>query len=200
MSMPALPKTRMKVPEFLAWTQRQPEGRNYELVDGEIIAMAGDNVRHNLVKLAIARALEDALRVARLPCTVFTDGVSVAINDETLRIPDASVQCEVPPDLNSTIIEAPLIVVEVVSPSSERDDIETKLIDYFSVASIRHYLIVFSEKRVVLHHQRNERGALDTRIAHPGDDIALNPPGITVSVAALLGPLPAGGASVEAGR
>ena len=55
------------------------------------------------------------------------------------------------------ILEAPLIVVEVVSPSSERDDSDAKLVDYFSVASIQHYLIVFSEKRVVVHHQRNGR-------------------------------------------
>jgi len=79
------------------------------------------------------------------------------------------------------------IVVEVVSPSSERDDTDTKLLDYFSVASVRHYLIVFSEKHAVVHHQRNEQGTLDTRIANDGD-IALNPPGLSVSVAALLGP------------
>ena len=85
------------------------------------------------------------------------------------------------------VIESPLIVVEVVSPSSERDDIAAKLVDYFSVASIRHYLIIFSEKRVVVHHQRNEHGTLDTRIVHDGD-IALSPPGMTGPVAALLGP------------
>jgi Uma2 family endonuclease len=88
-----------------------------------------------------------------------------------------------------------VIVVEVVSPSSERDDTEAKLVDYFSVASIRHYLIVFSEKRVVVHHRRNE-GEIATRIAHDGN-IALDPPGLTVAVSALLGPPPAGG--TEAG-
>jgi Uma2 family endonuclease len=89
-----------------------------------------------------------------------------------------------------------VIVVEVVSPSSERDDTEAKLVDYFEVASIRHYLIVFSEKRVVVHHHRRNEGEIATRIAHDGD-IVLNPPGLMVAVAALLGPPPARGA--EAG-
>ena len=52
----ALPKQRMKVPEFLAWAEAQPQGR-YELVNGEVLVMAPERVRHNLVKLAVARAL-----------------------------------------------------------------------------------------------------------------------------------------------
>ena len=194
MNAPVLPKARMKVDEFLAWSARQPDDR-YELVDGEVVAMTRDTVRHNLTKLAACRALDDAVRSARLPCVVFIDGVGVAINDKTLRIPDVLVQCGAEPDPDALIV-SPLIVVEVVSPSSERDDVETKLVDYFSVASIRHYLIVFSEKRVVVHHRRNDGGDIATRIAHDGD-ITLDPPGIAVPVLALLGP--SSGRSVGAG-
>jgi Uma2 family endonuclease len=186
MSTTVLPKTRMKVPEFLAWAEKQPEGR-YELVDGEIVAMAPERVRHNLVKLAVARALEDAVKLVGLPCMVFTDGVAVVINDETTREPDASVQCGVKADLDSMTIEAPLIVVEVTSPSSERHDSHARLIEYFSLPSIRHYLIVIPEKRVVVHHQRDPRGEIATRIARERE-IALDPPGISVAVDALLGP------------
>jgi len=130
-----------------------------------------------------------------LPCLVLVDGVGVAINDKTLRIPDVLVHCGAEPDPDALIVESPAIVVEVVSPSSERDDIGTKIIDYFPVGSIRHYLIVFSEKRVVVHHRRNG-GEIATRIAR-GGDIVLDPPGLMVAVAALLGHRPAGGA--EAG-
>jgi Uma2 family endonuclease len=180
------PKQRMKVPEFLAWANEQLDS-HYELVDGEVIAMTRDSVRHNLTKGAAYVALRDAVRAAGLPCVAFVDGVGIAVNDKTLRIPDVSIQCGDKQDPDSMIIESPLIVVEVVSPSSERDDTDTKLIDYFSVASIHHYLIIFSEKRAVVHHQRNKQGSLDTRIANDGD-IALDPPGLTVAVAALLGP------------
>jgi Uma2 family endonuclease len=191
----AAPRQPMKVPEFLVWAEAQPQGR-YELVDGKIVAMAPELARHNLVKLAVAIALRDAVRAAGLPCTVFTDGIGIAINDHTVREPDASVQCGVSVDLDEMIIKAAVIVVEVASPSSERHDTHAKLIEYFSVPSIRHYLIVLPEKRVVVHHQRSEGGEITTRLAHDGD-IALAPPGMRVPVAALLGPPEAGG--VEAG-
>jgi Uma2 family endonuclease len=176
----------MKVDEFLAWSEQQPADR-YELVDGEVVAMTRDSVRHNQTKFSAARALQDAVRAAGLPCLVFIDGVGVAISEKTLRIPDVLVHCGAEPALDAMIVESPLIVVEVVSPSSEHDDIETKLLDYFSLASIRHYLIIFSEKRVIVHHRRNDEGNIDTRITHDGD-ITLLPPGLTLPVAALLGP------------
>jgi Uma2 family endonuclease len=187
MSTHALPKQRMKVPEFLAWSDKQPETERYELVDGEIVAMTRDTVRHNLTKVAASRALEEAVRAAGLRCMVFVDGVGVAINDKTLRVPDVVVQCGIAPDPNAMIVESPLIVVEVVSPSSERDDTNSKIVDYLSVSSIHHYLIIFSQKRVVVHHRRNGRGNFETHIAHAGD-IMLQPPGMAVAVTALLGP------------
>jgi Uma2 family endonuclease len=186
MNAPVVPKVRMKVQEFLAWADSQSRGR-YELVDGEIVAMSPERARHNLVKFAVASALRDTVIKAALSCTVFTDGVAIVIDDQNTREPDASVQCGVDVDLDSMVVAAPMIVVEVVSPSSERIDTETKLVDYFSVASIRHYLIVLPEKRAVVHHQRKESVSIETRIARDGD-IVLNPPGITVRAAALLGP------------
>jgi Uma2 family endonuclease len=171
----ALPKQRMKVPEFLAWAEAQPQGR-YELVNGEVVAMAPERVRHNLLKLAVARALGDAVKRANLPCTVFTDGVGIVINE------------------NSMTLDAPLIVVEVASPSSERHDTHAKLVEYFSVQSIRHYLVVLPEQGVVVHYRRNDGGAIDTRIGREGT-IDLTPPDMTVPLADLLGPSTAGDAS-----
>jgi Uma2 family endonuclease len=186
MNAPVLPKARMKVDEFLAWTAPQSDDR-YELVGGEIVAMTRDTVRHNLTTLAAAGALQDAVRTARLPGVVFIDGIGVPIDERTLRMPDVLVQFGAEPDPDAPLVESPLIVVEVISPSSERDRTGMKLVDYFSVASIRHYLIIFSEKHVVVHHQRRDAGNIDTRIVHDGD-IVLSPPGITVAVATLLGP------------
>ena len=76
------------------------------------------------------------------PCTVFPDGVTVVIDNEHAREPDAAVQCGVAIRSQFVILVAPLIVVEVISPSSERDDTDEKLVEYFSVPSIHHYLIV----------------------------------------------------------
>jgi Uma2 family endonuclease len=83
------------------------------------------------------------------------------------------------------ILEKPLVVVEVTSPSSERDDTGDKLVEYFSVPSIRHYLIVNPTKQVVIHHARDEDGKISTRIMSAGQ-LDLAPPGMTVPVRELL--------------
>ena len=178
---------QMKVPEFLAWAEKQPETARYEIVDGEIVAMTRDTVGHNRAKFAAAIALRAAIRAAGVPCEVFIDGVGVKIKDGTLRIPDVVVHWGAGPDAGATVVETPVIAVEVVSPSSEREDFDIKFIDYFTVSSIRHYLIVYPTKGVVLHHGRKEGGEIASGIRHDGE-IALNPPGISVAVSALLGP------------
>src|SRR5215475_1419754 len=158
----ALPKQRMKVAEFLAWAEAQPQGR-YELVNGEVVVMAPERVRHNLVKAAVFRALDNAVTAAKRPCTVFIDGVGIIINENTVREPDASVQCGGKLNLDSMTIDAPLVVAEVSSPSSERLDPHGKLVEYLSVQSIRHYLVVLPEQDVVVHYRRNDTAAIDTR-------------------------------------
>jgi Uma2 family endonuclease len=174
----------MTVTEFLAWASAQPRGR-YELVRGEVVAMAPERARHNLVKLEVVLALRNAVRRGGLPCTVFTDGMTVVIDNEHSREPDAAVQCGVSTNLDSMILEAPLIVLDVTSPSSERDDTGENLVEYFSVASIQHYLIVNPVEKVVVQHARSQGGDILTRIASDGA-IDLTSPGITVPVAEVL--------------
>jgi Uma2 family endonuclease len=174
----------MTVPEFLAWASAQPRG-SYELVRGEVVAMAPERALHNRVKAAVFRALEDAVRRAGLPCIVYTDGMTVVIDDEHAREPDAAVQCGVAFDPNTMILEAPVIVVEVTSPSSERDDTGDRLVEYATVPSIQHYLIVNPVKKAVVHHARTHGGAFETHIVRAGV-IDLKPPGITLRLAELL--------------
>jgi len=185
MNVSLVPDVRMNVEEFLGWSERQPDDR-YELVGGEVVAMTRDTIQHNRTKGATFRALWDAVRAAGLPCEVFIDGIAVAINENTVRIPDIIVQCGAEPHPGAMLAESPLVVVEVVSPSSDGDDVDTKFMDYFSVASIRHYLILFPERRGLVHHQRNERGKIESSIVSDGE-IALDPPGLSVSVSSLLG-------------
>jgi Uma2 family endonuclease len=185
MSVVLVPNVRMNVDEFLAWSERQPDDR-YELVDGEIVTMTRDTIGHNQAKFAACLALYNAVRAAKLPCQFFIDGVGVKINEKNLRIPDVVVHCGAESDPNAMIVESPVIAVEVVSLSSERDDVDTKFMDYFTVASIRHYLILFPERRAIVHHERGVTGKIESRIVKDGD-IGLDPPGLSVSVAALLG-------------
>ena len=177
-------KSKLTVDEFLPWALAQERGR-YELVDGEIVAMTPERARHVLVKTALARTLQDGVKAAGLLCTAYGDGLTVVIDQHHSREPDASVQCGTPVDLDSLVLDAPLIVCEVTSPSSERDDSGLKLVEYFSVPSIVHYLIVRPEQQVVIHHQRALNGEIRTRIVSDGA-ISLDPPGFTIPVAPIL--------------
>ena len=175
---------RMTVPEFLDWAVAQRRGR-YELVRGEVVKMAPERQRHLRVKGAVFRALGDAVTRAGLPYTVFPDGATIVIDNDHSREPDAAVQRDEVGNPDSVILDAPIIVVEITSPSSEGTDTEDKLVEYFSVASIQHYLIVNPVKRVVIHHARGQGSDIVTRIARSGE-IDLTPPGMTVPVTELL--------------
>ena len=74
----------------------------------------------------------------------------------------------------------PVVVVEVVSPTTEAVDAVRKLEGYFQVPAIAHYLIVHPTRRVVIHHRR-ANDEIATRILKHGP-IPLNPPGLTITV------------------
>ena len=94
--------------------------------------------------------------------------MSVRVNDRTVYEPDALVRCGPPLPGDAIEVSDPVIVVEVVSPSSRGIDRGVKLASYFSLPSVRHYLIVDTDKRVVIHHHRDNEGRIEVRIVHEG--------------------------------
>jgi len=177
----------MTVAEFLDWGVLPAPGR-HELVEGTPVARSPERNLHLIVKGAVFRALSDAVADAGLDCTVLPDGATIIIDEATAREPDAAVQCGGLPDLDALTLDAPIIVVEVASPTSVRIDEDNKFVEYFSLPSIRHYLVVHPKRRVVVHHGRQESGEIRARILHDGV-VELSLPGFSVAVADLFGPL-----------
>jgi Uma2 family endonuclease len=175
---------RMSVDDYVAWAAAAERGR-HELVDGVPCAMSPERVVHTAVKTAVVIALDAAVKRSGLRCFVFADGVSIRTGERTVREPDATVQCTPVVDRDSIFLDAPMIVVEVVSPSSARTDTITKTSEYFGVPSIVHYLVVLPEEGLVLHHQRAEGGAILTRF-HRDGSIRLDPPGIDLPLADII--------------
>jgi Uma2 family endonuclease len=178
--MSATAQTRMTADEFIAWAMEQPEGKRYELVAGEVVAMAPERAAHGRTKLRFASRLAAAIEAGRLPCEVFGDGMAVRVDADTIYEPDATVRCGSPVDDNATEVIDPVIVVEVVSPSSRKRDSGSKLEDYFRIPSVRHYLIVKTENQAIIHHRRDEAGGITTHIIRDGV-VQLDPPGLTVT-------------------
>jgi Uma2 family endonuclease len=175
----------MTVDEYLRWSLAQDDGR-YELVAGEVVAMAPETNRHVDAKYSAWLALRSAIQQAGVDCSAIGDGVGVAIGDETVREPDFSVQCgSREPD--ERLLAGPVIVGEVLSPTSTRSDTGAKLAEYFRLPSVRHYLIVDPFARLVIRHSR---AGADEPIAteiHRSGLIVLNPPDIEVAMQDLFG-------------
>jgi Uma2 family endonuclease len=166
--------------EFIAWALEQPAGR-FELDNGAVVAMAPERANHATAKGNAFVALRNAIRARGVTCQAFPDGMSVKINDRTVYEPDAFVRCG--PQLPGDAIEAndPVIIVEVVSPSSRGVDRGVKLAGYFLLPSVRHYLIVDTDRRVVIHNHRDAEGRIEVQILHDGS-LTLDPPGLTIEV------------------
>src|SRR6266545_1612020 len=160
--MTVLTKSHMTVDDFLAWAEDHP-GR-YELFRGEVYAMSPETVGHTEIKGAVYAALVAGIRQRRVPCHVLTDGPTVRIDATTAYEPDALVYCG--ERLAPTALEVPnpVILVEVLSPSTRRVDGSLKLAGYFRLPSVAHYLIVDPTQPVIIHHSRGAGETILTRI------------------------------------
>lgn len=169
----------VSVDEFLVWVADKP-GR-FELHDGTIVSMAPERVGHASVKGKVFRALGDAIERAKLTCSALPDGVGVKVSERKWYQPDALVYCGPPAPPDDIFVPAPVIVVEVGSPSTAHIDELDKLIGYFSIPSVQHYLLFNPHGPPLVHHQRQNDGSILTRIVSSGP-IHLDPPGLELDV------------------
>lgn len=179
--------SRLTADAFMAWAAEQPAGR-FELSGGEIVAMAPERLGHTRVKSEALIALRAAIAARGLDCEAIGDGISVRIDDRTVYEPDALVRCGPKAPSDVVALDDPVVLVEVVSPSSRGVDTGVKLADYFRLPTVLHYLIVQTEARAVIHHARDDAGAITTRILHDGA-LTLDPPGLEVGIAAFFASL-----------
>ena len=184
-SMSAPARRRMTAAEFLDWAMAQPEGARYELVAGEVVN--GPERRPWSGQARGVDALRAAVKQAGLPCEAFIDGMAVRVDDSTVYEPDVLLRCGQPVADDCIEILDPVVVVEVLSPSSRQKDTGGKLDDYLRLPSVRHYLIVETANRTLIHHRRDDTGELRSRILRDAT-VELRPPGPALTVASLFPP------------
>ena len=165
--------------EYRRWAVGRRE--RFERIAGHVVTMPPERAAHVRVKTAVWLALRNALRAAKIDdCEALGDGVTIEIGEHTDYEPDAMINRAARLSDDALAATNPLLVVEVISPSSEGSDTGAKLADYFSVPTIEHYLIVHPTKRQVVHHRRRD-GMIETRIVGAGA-LTLDPPGIVVAI------------------
>lgn len=181
-ALPNAPKLPMTVSEFLTWNEDNKHGR-FELFCGEPVKMQAERARHANVKGNTYVVLRDAVRAAKLPCQVFPDGMTVVITDDTCYEPDAIVNCGPRTDPDSVTVETPTLVVEVSSPSTKGFDMGQKLGDYFTVAGIKHVLLIDPKNKRAILHTRVSAMEWATRLLSGPEAVRIDPPGLEFSLA-----------------
>jgi Uma2 family endonuclease len=165
---------------FFRWAEAQPRGR-FERVAGEVVQMSPERRQHARVKVEIWRALDAALP-ADLPAEALPDGMTVAVDADTDFEPDAAVHVGPPIPPDALVVPNPVIVAEVLSPSTRRIDTTVKREGYFKVASIEHYLVFRADRREVTHYRRD----LPPQVLR-GGPLRLDPPGFALDLDAIYG-------------
>src|SRR6266478_3019921 len=145
----------MSLDEFLAWERDQPE--KHEYAGGVITMMTGASLAHATITMNVAFALRQGLRGTG--CRPFANDAKV-IASNSVRYPDVVVTCQ-PVDGTDDIVPEPIVVIEVISPSTEREDRGRKKFNYFATPSIRQYAIIEQDERLIDLYTRTGEGWTD---------------------------------------
>ena len=129
-------RSGMTVAEFLAWEERQE--LRFEFDGFEPHAMTGGTLNHAAIQASLIRIVGN--RLAGSGCRVFGSHLKAAV-DGSIRYPDAMVVCT-RADGKATVIEDPVVVFEIVSPSIERVDRIVKSAEYRNTASVQAYVML----------------------------------------------------------
>lgn len=147
-SMTADPKPRMTYAEYLALERTSAE--KHEYLRGEVWAMAGGTPRHALMQANCSRLLGAAL--AGKPCGVYSSDLRVRIEaTDRSTYPDVTVVCgkrDVAKD-DSDAVTNPVVIVEVLSETSEASDRGEKFAHYRRLDSLKEYVLVNHQRRLV---------------------------------------------------
>lgn len=162
----------MTATEYLAWEREQPGKHEYHL--GEIFAMAAGSFWHNFLSGRAVVGLSTAL--GGRPCHVFSADQKIsAARNQRYVYADAVVACGgVRTEAGTTdVLENPMIIVEVLSSSTEKFDRGDKWGAYQRLESLTDYLLVAQSAVCIEHYQRQSDGSWRYMLVEAGGSITL---------------------------
>jgi Uma2 family endonuclease len=133
-----LPIEKMAIADFIVWENAQ-QTKN-EFYRGEVFAMVGVRRVHGRVAANLIRHLGNHL--AGTACQVFGDSIKVQPAKDAMFYPDALVTCSKADLRAELVLRHPILVVEVLSPSTEAFDRSGKFAAYRQVAELREYVLI----------------------------------------------------------
>jgi Uma2 family endonuclease len=173
----------MTYAEYLA--VEEAADTKHEYVDGRVVAMAGGTLEHSRLQGEVAYQLRRQLESSG--CRVLTSDARVRIEStNSARYPDVSVVCrEVERAVDDPEgLANPTLLVEVLSPSTERSDRGEKFAHYKHIASLQEYVLVAQDDARIEVFRRTDDGWLLNE-AGPGQSLELRSIDATLDVDAL---------------
>ncbi len=168
---------RWTIEEFLGWDDGSD--RRYELVAGVPVAMAPPSEAHGTIVANLTILIGAALQP---PCRVVDEaGIVLPERDDAWYQADLAVTCASPEPGRAYVAE-PVLIVEVLSPSSAVHDRGLKLDDYCRLASVREVLLISStERRVQYWRRESARWVVENLIGEASLTLAAVPPPIPLA-------------------
>ena len=156
--MSAIAKRHYTLAEYLELEKHTDE--RYEYFDGEVVAMSGASLRHNRIVRNLIRAIDANLEGK--PCEVLPADMRLKVPKALpYRYADLVVVCGEPiiEDLQGLeILVNPLVILEVLSASTEAYDRGIKFSEYQSIASFQEYVLIAQDRPHITHYVRQEGG------------------------------------------
>jgi Uma2 family endonuclease len=153
MADPVLKLAPLTADEFLHWETLQPT-RN-EFIGGRIYAMVGASKRHFRVVRAVAAQLEAHL--AGSPCQVYDESVKLRAGEDVFY-PDILVSCDARDAEDEYLVRYPLLIAEVLSPSTSQYDVTAKAEIYRGIQSLKEILFVNVARQSLTLVRRSDSG------------------------------------------
>ncbi|MGH8470099.1 MAG: Uma2 family endonuclease [Gammaproteobacteria bacterium] len=177
--MPTVQKLAPISPEDYLEGEQHSEIK-HEYISGQVYAMVGASRNHNQIAGNLHTALNIHLR--NQPCQVFISDVKVRVG-EAFYYPDLVVTCD-PRESRDYYCEYPLLVIEVLSPSTEvRDNLE-KRVAYQTLPRLQEYVLVAQDSRDIRVYRRTSEG-WELETCTEGDTVHLHSVGLSLPVEAI---------------
>src|SRR5260370_15629733 len=167
--------------------ERTSHDIKHEYIDGQVYAMSGGSLAHGRIGSNAVRTLEDALATARKPCDVSNSDVVARLSPRRYTYPDASVTCDERDRSahHNTEVQAPRVIVEVLSDSTEAYDRGRKFGLYRACPTVQEYVLVATRYQAVEVFRRSPQGWAIYQSYGPGDEIELTSLEVRFPLAAL---------------
>jgi Uma2 family endonuclease len=154
--IPAYGKNKLTIEEYLQFEKESPE--KHEDYKGEIFAMSGASVRHNIIQMNLAAIF--IMQLKGKPCQPYGSDMRIHIPENTLfTYPDLSIICGdvIPSEEDDNTATLPTVIIEILSPSTRQYDKGTKFYLYRQIPSLKQYILIDSESIHVEAFGLNER-------------------------------------------